>query len=401
MKKNDYLALHRRSKEAIAHGACTNSKRAENHILGIAPSVASRGFGCFLYDTNGNKFVDYICALGTNLVGYGNATVAEAVYRQYQRGASLSLTSIEEVAFAERLKNYIPFAERFRFLKTGTEACMAAVKIARTYTNNDIVMSHGYHGWSDDFVSLTPPSNGVPERPWMETLSDTPNFKGVAAVIIEPVITDYSAARITYLQKLREATQKAGVVLIFDETITGLRFDGLSFAAYSGISPDILVMGKALGGGMPLSIITGKKDLMECDYFVSSSFAGDLTAIAGANAVLDILQREYTLETLWTQAAIFVAQFNQVFEKDVWIEGYPLRGVIKAKDDKTFAIFLQETVKAGLLFGPSFFWCAGHENETYNTIKLLSAIHEKMIHSDVRLEGEMPQKPFAQKVRET
>jgi glutamate-1-semialdehyde aminotransferase len=285
-----------------------------------------------------------------------------------------------------------------RFLKTGSEACSAAVRIARAYTGKDFILSDGYHGWSDGFVSMTPPAIGVKDPHFFYPLKEARNFDRAAAVIIEPVITDHSSDRIQYLRELREKCTKEGVLLIFDETITGMRFPRLSVANWCGVAPDIAILGKAIGGGFPLSVVGGRKDIMEQDYFVSSTFAGDTIALAACKRLFEIIHNENSVERIWNDGEIFKEEFNKISPDFIRLEGYPTRGVFKGTEIGN-ALFFQEAVKAGVLFGSSWFYCLPHADERHRVIALCKTIISRIEKNEVKLEGEMPKKPYAQKVR--
>lgn len=396
---NNAITWGQRAKVSIAHGALTNSKRPESFVSGVYPTHLLRGAGCYVWDHFGKSYIDFICALGTNLLGYGNESVRYAVDKQMSRGALLSLSSTLEVEFAERVKNYFPFIDRIRVLKTGTEGCMAAIRMARAATGRDLVLSEGYHGWSDTFTILTPPANGCPQglRYDIDQLSDE-KIKRAACVIVEPVITDWSDARIQWLRELREKCTREGAVLIFDETITALRWPKMSVAKWSGIYPDLIVFGKALANGLPISVVGGKREVMEADYFVSGSFCGDMLAMGAAMEVLPMVNE--SIQNIWEDAAMFQEKFNAAGKGAVWIEGYPTRGVIRGTSEVTRALFMQEACKAGLLFGPSFFWCQPHQSEVATVIDLVEKVISKINSGQAKLEGAMPQQPYAQRVRE-
>lgn len=263
------------------------------------------------------------------------------------------------------------------------------------------VLSEGYHGFNQEFVSLTPPANGIPPHEHIEKLDPSLNedqIAGVAAVIVEPVITDFSETRIEWLRQLRELCTKHETVLIFDETITAFRFPNLCVAKEFGIEPDLIVFGKALANGLPISVVGGKAKLMDSDYFVSTTFAGDTTAITAAMLTLQTAKAK--VPAIVDQAERFQKAFNEINKELIYIDGYPMRGVFKAKDDLTKALFFQEMVKAGVLFGSSFFWCEPHAEDAQFVLKLCRENLTRIANGAVMLEGEMPVTPFAQKQRE-
>lgn len=397
-----YNEWRHRAENAIAHGALTNSKRPSVFVEGVYPTHAKSGHGPYLYDANGKKFVDFIGALGSSILGYAHDEIIAAAHGALKKGATLSLGTTEEVELAELVKGIVPFVERVRFLKTGSEACAASLRIARAFTQRYGVLTHGYHGWHDEFTSLTPPAFGVP-RPFeyigFLDVANIPDLEGIGAVIIEPVLFDYSEARRKWLQELRDKCTRSGTMLIFDEVITGFRTPKLSVSAGWGIEPDLIVMGKAMANGLPIAMVGGKKDIMNSDYFVSSTFAGDMTAIAAAKKTIQLLMSpEYDMNRLWEAGATFLNKFNSLWPENLRIIGYPTRGKFEG-DPQVKARFWQEACKAGILFGPSFFFNFSHIGEEDAVLNTCQDIMTRLKTRSVKLEGAMPVMPEAAKAR--
>jgi glutamate-1-semialdehyde 2,1-aminomutase len=401
---------HRRAQDCIAQGYLTNSKRPSCHVSGVYPTHVRHGHGCWLWDMDGRKYTDFICGLGTNLLGYGNARIASAISSQLIHGYCHSFATHHELECAEKVKELFPFVDAVKFLKSGSEACSAAIRIARAATGRDRVLSEGYHGWHDAFVGLTPPALGVPRWPNVgyreESTNPTRQLRalddigpGVAAVIVEPVITDASPERRAWLQRLREACTKAGALLIFDEVITGLRWPRYSVANHWDITPDLIVLGKALGGGMPLAAVGGKYAVMNgAEYFISSTYAGETLSLVAAKTAMTLLQTKYDLNHLWERGQAFLDGFNALWPEGVWIEGYPTRGAFKG-EPLTKALFFQEACKAGILFGPSWFFSFPLAEEAHGVLDACRDILTRIRLGKVSLEGDLPQSPFAEKVR--
>jgi len=387
-----------RAERAIAHGALTNSKRPSAFVDGVYPTHISRAHGAHVWDGDGKKYLDFCCANGSNLVGYGHVTLAEAAFHAYREGSLFSLGSTTEVQAAEKAKELWPSIDKLRFLKTGTEACAASVRIARAATGRKIVLSEGYHGWADGFTAMTPPAHGcVPGESWPFRAVEDIN-KDVAAVIVEPINLDSSLDRKKFLYQLRARCTEVGALLIYDEVITGFRVPKLSVARLWGVRPDLIVLGKAIGGGLPLAIVGGKSEVMECadEYFVSSTFAGDRVALSTFMALSDMLHSSsYQVAELWDTGLYFLERFNRISEL-VQIEGYPTRGAFRGHPE-VLAKFWQECCKAGILFGASWFWCFAHR-DIQNVIEVCEEAIWK-VKRGVQLEGKPPQSPFASKVR--
>lgn len=390
-----------RARSAIHNGALTNSKRPESFVKGVYPTHMIKGKGCYLYADDNTRYTDFICALGTNLLGYADPEIIEAVTNQAHKGSLFSLSSTLEVEAAEKLKELFPFISKCRFLKTGSDAASAAVRIARAQTGRLKVLSAGYHGHDDMFVSLQPPAIGVPLHPEIQTLHEISDVDdNTAAVIIEPIITELNPQRIEYLINLKAKCDKHGALLIFDEIITGFRFPKFSFSTFSGITPDILLLGKCIGGGLPLSIVATKKGIGDdLEWFISSTFAGDTLALAAFMKTVHVLNNRLSLDDLWRDGSYFINSFNRIDPQIIKIKGYPTRGTFVARDDLTKALFFQECCKAHILVGPSWFFNFHHINITDTLMISFRAIIQKIKDGSCELEGELPKSPFSQKQR--
>lgn len=365
------------------------------------------GRGCYLWDLDGRKYADYICGLGTNLVGYGHPAISRdltdylRVSNDRSGGLCLSLSSVEEVETAERLKELFPFIDTLKFLKTGTEACNAALRIARTYTGRVEVLTEGYHGWGDDFISLMPPACGVPPQKTTYKLTSIDDVTDkTAAVIVEPIMTAYTPERRSWLAALRARCTAKGAVLIFDEIITGFRFPKFSVSRHLGITPDLICLGKALGGGLPLSLVGGKKELMnDPRYFVSSTFAGEILSLVSCRAFLNqITHRRGMIDDLWASGEKWQSVFNSIWPENLQLEGYPTRGQFTG-DEMAKALFYQESCRAGILFGPSWFYNFPLSDLIDSHLQTVKEILCKIRNGDVKLMGKMPVPPLAQMMR--
>jgi glutamate-1-semialdehyde 2,1-aminomutase len=403
------MKLQDRANKLIAQGALTNSKRPETFVQGVYPTHVERGKSCYLWDYEGKKYFDFITGLGSNLLGYAQEDVNESIFHRLQKGVTLSLGTEEELRLAENIKTIFPFVDCMKFLKTGTEACSAAVRIARTFTNRRFIHSEGYHGWSDEFVSLTSPALGIPNESISITTGDiySPEnlqircAKELAAIIVEPIMTELSERRIRWLKELREYCTQNGILLIFDEVITGFRFPKYSVANYLEIEPDIIILGKAIANGMPLSVVAGKKEIMNCDeYFVSSTFAGETLSLVAANTTINLLKSKYKLDDLWRQGEEWLTEFNSYWPEGIRIEGYPTRGRFEG-DALTKALFFQEAVTSGLLFGPSWFFNFPLAEKSRVTLTAVKDIIWRVRSGNVKLRGLMPKSPFAEKMRKS
>lgn len=384
------------SDEHIAQGALTNSKRPESFIEGVYPRHFTHGAQCYLFDENARRYLDFLCNLGTNLFGYTNPDIINAIRNALNRGVGASLGSPLEAYFAMKLKDRFPYMEKIKILKSGSEGCSAAIRIARAWNQDKtLVLSEGYHGWHDEFTSLTKPAVGVPPSEHIDLLEHHKDLSGVAAVIVEPVILDFSTARREFLERLREKCTVNNVLLIFDETITAYRFPKYSVANYWGIEPDLSIMGKALANGMPISVVGGKKAIMDGDYFVSSTYAGEQLTLAAAVECLQLVGNEYSPERLWELGSEFVDRFSEAVSPiGLKITGYPTRGGFLGNANLSSLLF-QEMCKAGIFFHPKTWFYNIHLHKHIDDVcDVAKTICKRILDGEYRMEGHLPLDPF-------
>lgn len=396
----------KRAQDCIAQGALTNSKHPRSHVFGYYPTHVERGSGAHLFTANNRCYVDYICGLGTNLFGYGNAVILDKITYTLNKGFSHSLPTTFEVEAAEALKVMFYFVDKWKFLKTGSEACSAAIRIARVHTGRRVILSQGYHGWSDEFVSLANPGpKGVYTDFDMydldQYMKDGEDMKQVAAIIVEPIIADDSDERRAWLLDLRKTCDRHGSLLIFDEVITGFRYLKHSVSVAWNIFPDLICIGKAMAAGLPLAAVGGKKEIMDGDYFVSSTYAGEIFSLAACKEVVNLLlqSNKYNIDKLFEKGLAFIEKFNEMAGEFVRIKGYGTRGVFEGEPTKK-AIFFQEASRNGYLFCNSFFYNFPLMEEDYLFFEFLKRFSSSMKLGALKLEGELPFSPFAQKMRD-
>ena len=282
--------------------AQTYSKSYRYFSRGCAPSYMDHGEGCYIYDVDGNKFIDFMCALGPVTVGYNEPSVNEAVIRQVNKFASGSLQTELEVELSEKLCSIVPCAEMVRFVKNGSDATSAAVRLARAYTGRDVVLMSGYHGMQDWSIGASENNRGVPEAVRKLTINFTYNDLDdleeklkeheVAAVILEPIQGNGPGEG--YLKGVKELAHKYGAILIFDEVVSGFHYALGGAQEMFGVCPDLVAIGKGMANGYPISAVAGRRDLMEQieqGVFISTTFGGDGIAMAAALATIEILKQ--------------------------------------------------------------------------------------------------------------
>jgi glutamate-1-semialdehyde aminotransferase len=285
----------------MPRGTQTMSKCPDQFVDGVYPKFVKSGKGAYLYGLDGKKYLDYMCALGPIILGYNHKSTNKAIKKQLKDGIIFSWPTLLEQELAQLISDVVPCAEQVRFCKNGTDADLAAVRIARSYTGKEKILkpAGGYHGWGDwHAISMRP--YGVPsclkeligefEYNNLESLEKLLEKGDVAGVIIEPQAL--TTPKPGFLEGVRKLCTKYKAVLIFDEVVTGFRWSLGGAQEYFGVTPDLCCMGKAVANGMPLGIIAGKAEYMnELNHaFFSMTFGGEALSIAAAIATVKELQ---------------------------------------------------------------------------------------------------------------
>jgi glutamate-1-semialdehyde 2,1-aminomutase/spore coat polysaccharide biosynthesis protein SpsF len=357
-KKQLYRAL-----KVIPNASQTFSKSCRQYPREDAPLFASHGDGAYIFDVDGNRYVDLVGALLPNVLGYNDPDVNWAIRRQLDKGISLSLATELEAQLAETLCKLIPCAERVRFGKNGSDATSAAIRLSRAYTGRDfvgIIAGEGYHGWHDWAVAGTNRDVGVPGLVKSLTHRIPPDIEAVkehlcrhryAAIIIDPENHVTS-----FLRDLRDECQRAGSVFVYDEIRTGFRYDLGGWQKYCGVIPDLACFGKSMANGMPISALVGKQDIMEGlgevdGAFWSGTFFGEALSLAAAIATVDKLRTHSVLEHLWTigkQIRNNVQRFL-IGRDDISISGEPPRSILTFTNEGVREKFMQGMIAEGVL----------------------------------------------------
>jgi glutamate-1-semialdehyde 2,1-aminomutase len=291
----------KRAEKTIPLGSQTFSKSRTQYPIGISPLYIEKAKGSTVWDIDGNKYVDLVSSLASVTLGHSDVGLNRAIKSQLKKGVIYSLPGKLEAEVAEIICELVPSAEMVRFGKNGTDATSAAVRLARAYTGRNTILVCGYHGWQDWYIGSTSRNKGVPTAVSnltknfayndIDSIRDLIKDGDVACVVMEPMNIEFPKAG--YLEEIRRLTTENGVVLIFDETITGFRFSKGGAQELFGVTPDLSTFGKGIANGFPLSAIVGKREIMmEMEnIFFSGTFGGELLSLAAAKEVLKLHQQ--------------------------------------------------------------------------------------------------------------
>jgi glutamate-1-semialdehyde 2,1-aminomutase len=355
------------------------------YVRGAAPLFLERGDGARVWDVDGNPYVDYVLGLLPIVIGYRDSDVDSAIRAQLDRGITFSLSTELEAELAERLTRLIPSAEMVRFGKNGSDATSAAIRLARAHTGRDRIALCGYHGWHDWYIGTTDRHLGVPQV--VREISDTFVYNDAdslqrhvearpgeyAAVIMEPTLAVDPAPG--FLEAVRNICDREGIILVFDEIITGFRVHlGGAQAAYN-VTPDLSCFGKAMANGMPISAIVGRSSIMRRmeDVFVSGTFSGECLSLAAAIATIDKLEAENAIartRAVGQQLMVGICETLQRHGlRDKFdVSGPDWRPLVLPQCDSdrilSTSILRQELNEFGILSVDAMNLCLAHEDET-------------------------------------
>jgi glutamate-1-semialdehyde 2,1-aminomutase len=387
-------ALRPRAHSVIPGGAHTYAKGDDQYPV-QAPGFIARGFGCHVWDADGNEFIEYGMGLRAIALGHAFPAVVAAAVQQIRCGANFTRPSPLEVECAENLLEFVPGAEMAKFTKDGSTATTAAVRLARAYTGRDriaLCADHPFYSYDDWAICRTPMDAGIPRDIANLTLTFHYNdLAGVAALfaahpgsiaaLILEAAKDVEPA-VGYLGELRELCHRNGALLIFDEMITGFRWPQGAAQRHYGVEADLSTFGKALGNGFAVSALVGKRDIMRLGgldhdrdrvFLLSTTHGAETHTLAAALAVMEVYRSEPVLETLEQQgqrlkAGIESAAARHGVDRHFQIVGRPSNLVYACRDrdgapSQVFrTLFLQETIRRGVL-APSLVVSYSHSNE--------------------------------------
>ncbi len=395
--------------------------------VGGNPLFIERAKGSRIYDIDGNAYIDYVLSWGPLILGHAHPKVVRALKKAIEKGTSYGAPTALEVQLAELILKAYPSMDKVRMVNSGTEATMSAIRVARGFTGRDKIIKFegGYHGHADCLLVKAgsgattfgiPDSPGVPKSYARNTITLPFNditslrstikkeWKTIACVIIEPVAGNIGCVlpKPNFLESLRKLSKDYGIVLIFDEVMTGFRVSYGGAQEYYGIRPDMTCLGKIIGGGLPVGAYGGKKEIMsmvspEGPVYQAGTLSGNPIAMTAGIETLKILSKKETYEKLERKASILEKGFvdaskavgvktrfyragtmfcNYFTDKD--IVDYK---TAKTSDTTLFSKFFSGMLKRGIYIAPSqfeagFLSLAHSEKDIEKTVK---AIYETLL----------------------
>jgi 3-aminobutanoyl-CoA transaminase len=387
-------------------GGVLGARKPGDFIEGEYPIFLETGKGCRLTDVDGNEFVDFLCGYGPIILGYREEEVDDAVCKQIkEKGFCFTLTQKFQNALAKKLTEIVPSSEMSIFLKTGSDATTATIRIARAYTGKIKVMRCGYHGWHDWCVEM---KGGIPSKFYedvfefqynrLDQLEELMTTHGdeTAAIIMTPFghpnHQKMEEPNPGFLEGARDLADKYGAVLIYDEIRTAFRLRMGGAQELYGVTPDLTVLGKAIANGYPISVVTGKKDVMMAaadKLFISSTFFPNSKGFVAALKTIEILERDKVLENIWEKGDRFIEKIRALLDK--YAVGAELTGVapmfyITFEKDETGAYkgkrkdFYTQLIRKGFFFSPYHHAYISFRHTEEDLTLTLTAIEESLAY---------------------
>ncbi len=431
MKINKGQKLWERAKDIIPGGNQFLSKKSELYLPNQWPAYFKKSKDCFVTDLSNKTYLDLTMGIGTNILGYANPSVDEAVKNIIKQGTMSTLNCPEEVELAEKLLKIHPWAEQAKFAKTGGEANAVAVRIARSYSKKDNIAICGYHGWHDWYLALNITNkknldehllsgleiNGVPKK--LKNTIFTFSYNNIDQLkkiireknigIIKMEVARNFKPKNRFLSKVREIATKNKVVLIFDECTSGFRQNFGGLHKLYKVNPDIAIFGKSLGNGYPITAIIGKKKIMNCSQnsFISSTFWSERIGYVAALKTLEVMEKKKSWKKITNMGNFIKKQWMKLAKKyslPIKISGLSALSTfyIDLPNKLKYKTYItQEMLRSGIITNNSVYVCIHHNKKNIKYyLKVLDkcfkniAIFEKKQNIDEYLNGPVCQTSF-------
>lgn len=422
--------LYERAQGSLVEGVNSPSRGAAVYAPG--PVFLERGAGSHVWDADGNEYVDFMMSFGALIQGHAHPAVVKTVCEAMVEGSHFAAATSAEIEAAERFCRMVPCAETVRFTNTGSEATMLALRLARAHTarNKFLKFEGHYHGWYDPFLlnahshppdllgstenpARLPDSEGIPPAtfddvvlaPWNDEVALerilNKHAHELAAVITEPIMANMGCIhpRDGYLQRMRELTREHGVLLIFDEVVTGFRYAPGGCQEYYGVAPDIATFGKALGAGFPVGAVAGSRSILnrmkwgENMVLHYGTFNGHRLTMKVIAANLDLLSQDGLYSKFHAIGDEAISGLRNIFRKrgvkaivqgfgpmfQIYFTGrdriYDYRDYCKYVDAKRYSEFVHQLLERGIYMTPSngLHWIISTVHTTADVGKLLAA----------------------------
>ncbi len=406
------LELFEEAKRLVP-GGVLGARKPSDFIEGEYPIFLEYGKGCRLTDVDGNQYIDFLCGYGPIILGYREEEVDEAVIRQItEKGFCFTLTQRYQNELARKLTQIVPCSEMSIFLKTGSDATTASIRIARAHTNRIKVMRCGYHGWHDWCVEM---KGGIPPKFYEDVFefryNDLDHLEGLmkqhggetAAIILtpfgHPLHQKMEEPKPGFLEGVRALATKYGAVLIFDEIRTGFRLRLGGAQQLYGVTPDLAVLGKGMANGYAISVVTGKAEVMMAaaqKLFISSTFFPNSDGFIAALKTIEILERDNVLAQIWERGGRFLKKVQEIINQyDVGAElsGVPPMFFITFKKDEAGTYrakrddFYTQLIRRGIFFTPHHhgYICYRHTDQDLDITA--NAIDESLAYLQEKYKG--------------
>jgi len=386
--------LYKKAKTLIPGGTMLLSKRPEMFLPEQWPAYYSKSKGCKVWDLDGKEYTDVsIMGIGTNILGYGNDEVDQAVMQTVKNGNMSTLNCPEEVFLAEKLVELHPWADMVRLARSGGEANSIVIRIARAASGKDKVAICGYHGWHDWYLSANLSDDVNLDGhllPGLEPNGVPKNLRGTVFPFnynhfeeLEILVSDHDIGVIkmevsrnkgpenNFLQKVRDLASRKNIILIFDECTSGFRQTYGGLHKLYGVEPDMAMFGKALGNGYAITAVIGKRKIMEAAQktFISSTFWTERIGPTAAIKTLEIMEREKSWDYITATGRYIGKQWDKIANDNnlkINITGLPALisfSFDSQNNTKYKTLITQEMLKKGYLAANSVYVCTSHSKE--------------------------------------